>query len=446
MYTRLGAVSELLPRLASENLPVAAGAYEALADLARTDIRAVAEPAAAALSQAALHPEETELHFGEHRQGSTPPHRTVRLLGPPIARACTPRASDDWIRVNEVAEGFDISVDTASTGCLRGTLDLKGPTGEAVIAIDVELLPPEPQEPPPPDQPASRTLTSTGHVGQPEEQSGQAQQVADSSQARPPVSPRLELSATMVDFGQLSLHSRSPDRRVRLGNSGGGSLNARAASQADWLKLRQDGDELVISADTNATGEHKGAVTVDSDGGSATVHVTVTVQPTQPAQRADQMQDLAHHDSAQAVSADSRGEPLVLGPLGITIPLFLFALALFTDINSQPRLWIILVTAILAAILAGFEIRRNMAWALMLEWNLLFLALFSASILMLIHSVITSLGPESHPYSLGDRRCGPLCVGAYSEICEELAASILDSGGIPGILGGRRWPWFYCGC
>jgi len=66
------------------------------------------------------------------------------LFGPPIARACAPRASDDWIHVSETAEGLDISVDTADAGTLRGTLNLKGPTGEADIAIDVELLPPQP--------------------------------------------------------------------------------------------------------------------------------------------------------------------------------------------------------------------------------------------------------------------------------------------------------------
>ena len=141
MYTRRGAVHELQSRLASEDLPVAAGAYEALAELARTDIQYVADLAAAALGQAAVRPEETELHFGEHRQGSDPPHRMVRLLGPPIARACAPRASHDWIHVNETTEGFDISIDTTSTGTLRGSVDLKGPTGAAVIAIDAELLP-----------------------------------------------------------------------------------------------------------------------------------------------------------------------------------------------------------------------------------------------------------------------------------------------------------------
>src|SRR5215467_8488468 len=44
MYTRLGAVSELQSRLASDNLPAAAGAHEALAELAHTDIRSVADP------------------------------------------------------------------------------------------------------------------------------------------------------------------------------------------------------------------------------------------------------------------------------------------------------------------------------------------------------------------------------------------------------------------
>ena len=141
MFTRCGAVSELQSRLASEELPVAAGAYEALAELAHNDIRYVADPAAAALSQAAIRPEETELHFGERQQGSAPPHRLVRLLGPPIARVCTPCASHDWIGVNETTEGFDISVDTTRTGTLRGSVDLKGPTGTAVIAVDVELVP-----------------------------------------------------------------------------------------------------------------------------------------------------------------------------------------------------------------------------------------------------------------------------------------------------------------
>ena len=141
MYTRRGAVHELQSRLASDDLPVAVGAYQALAELARTDIQYVADLAAAALGQAAVRPEETELQFGQRRQGSEPPHRMVRLLGPPIARACASHASHDWIRVTETDGGLDISVDTASTGTRHGNVDLKGLTGTAIIAIEAEILP-----------------------------------------------------------------------------------------------------------------------------------------------------------------------------------------------------------------------------------------------------------------------------------------------------------------
>jgi hypothetical protein len=140
IYTRRGAVHELQSRLASEDLPVAVGAYEVLADLARTDVRYVADLAAAAVSQAAIHPETVELHFGEVRQDSEPPHQRVRLLGPPIAQVCAPRVSHDWISVNDTPTGLDISVSTSGTGPRSGTIDLKGPTGTAVISVDAVLI------------------------------------------------------------------------------------------------------------------------------------------------------------------------------------------------------------------------------------------------------------------------------------------------------------------
>jgi hypothetical protein len=148
MFTRLGVVSELRSRLASDNMAAAAGAYEALAQLVGRDISYVARPAAEALSEAAVHPAQTELHFGRIEQGSAPPHRRVRLLGPPIARACVPRPSHDWIRVHQTAGRLDISIDTAGMGILRGSVGLKGPTGEAVIAIEINLVSPSSQTPP----------------------------------------------------------------------------------------------------------------------------------------------------------------------------------------------------------------------------------------------------------------------------------------------------------
>ena len=91
--------------------------------------------------------------------------------------------------------------------------------------------------------------------------------------------PVLSLSATIIDFGALRQHAQSPERRVRVGNTGGGSLNARAATSASWLKLRQAGDELVVAVDTSAAGAHEGTVTVDSDGGSAAIRVQARVEP-----------------------------------------------------------------------------------------------------------------------------------------------------------------------
>ena len=148
VYTRLGAVGELRTRLASDNLPTAAGASEVLAELARTEVRYVAEAATAALNEAAVRPDQTELHFGQVEQGSAPPRQRVQLLGPLIARTCVPRPSHDWIHVDQTAAGLDISIDTAGTGTRHGSVGLKGPAGEATIAIDIDLVPAPPQASP----------------------------------------------------------------------------------------------------------------------------------------------------------------------------------------------------------------------------------------------------------------------------------------------------------
>ena len=161
MYTRLGAVGELRSRLASENLPAAAGAYEALAATAGTDIRYVADAAAEAMREAAVRTVERELHFGQVAKDSSLAHRTVRLLGPPLARACTFQASGSWIRVGETAEGLDVSVDTSRAGTLRGDITIKGLTGEAVIAVDVEVTPGLDQPPSPSARPIGAAQPTT---------------------------------------------------------------------------------------------------------------------------------------------------------------------------------------------------------------------------------------------------------------------------------------------
>jgi hypothetical protein len=94
-----------------------------------------------------------------------------------------------------------------------------------------------------------------------------------------PARPELALSDTVIDLGRLPQHGQSPEYRVMISNAGSGDLNARAATSASWLKLRRAGDELVVAADTTASGEYEGTVTVDSDGGTAAVRVHAHVDP-----------------------------------------------------------------------------------------------------------------------------------------------------------------------
>jgi len=140
MFTRLGAVTELRARLASENTEVAAGAFEALTHLAHNDISSVADAAAAARRDAVVRVAESEVHFGQISEHADARH-SVRLLGPPLARACTFEASAPWIRLTETAEGVDISVAGGVTGVLRGSVVITGPTGRAVVSVDAEVTP-----------------------------------------------------------------------------------------------------------------------------------------------------------------------------------------------------------------------------------------------------------------------------------------------------------------
>jgi hypothetical protein len=154
MFTRIGAVHELRTRLVGENVPMAAGAFAALAETVGTDIRYVADVAEAALREAVIRPADTDVHFGAVPQGRPAPHRGVRLLGPPVARTVTPRASDHWIQVAQTDGGFVISIDTTEVGTRHGHVTLNGPTGEAVVAVHVDVIAPTPIPAPMPAAPA----------------------------------------------------------------------------------------------------------------------------------------------------------------------------------------------------------------------------------------------------------------------------------------------------
>jgi molecular chaperone DnaK len=153
LYTRRGAISELRSRLDSDNLPAALGAYQALGEVARTDIQYLANLASAALLDAAIRPSDGKLDFGAVTQGAPPPKRVIRLLGPPIARECSVSVSHEWIHIEKSSEVLEVTIETTQPGALHGRISLSGLTGEAAIELDVELVPPPPDEPAEQDEP-----------------------------------------------------------------------------------------------------------------------------------------------------------------------------------------------------------------------------------------------------------------------------------------------------
>ncbi|MFF4655769.1 caspase family protein [Streptomyces sp. NPDC001381] len=163
-YTRLGAVAELHAWLESPDLAKALGARDALEEIVQNDIRVVSDEARKALADAVLRPDPMCLDFGRVPQDAQAPHRPVHLLGPPLARACTPHPTPpagEWLRVEESPEGLDVSVDTSKPGRLSGELRLKGIADEATLCVEAEVVPapvplPEP-EPPPPEPPRPTT-------------------------------------------------------------------------------------------------------------------------------------------------------------------------------------------------------------------------------------------------------------------------------------------------
>ncbi|MEH6376438.1 caspase family protein, partial [Streptomyces sp. KLMMK] len=142
IYTRRGAIAELRARMENADLSVAVGAREALAEMARKDIRAVADEAGRALNEVTVNPYPARLDFGPVPQGAPPPHQQVRLLGPPLARSCAAHPEADWLRAAATPDGLDVSVDTsAGPGRLSGDIVLKGAVGEGLVHVEAEVLP-----------------------------------------------------------------------------------------------------------------------------------------------------------------------------------------------------------------------------------------------------------------------------------------------------------------
>jgi hypothetical protein len=213
-YARLGAVAELRARLLSDNLPVAAGALEALRAMESADTRLVADAAASAVRELTLHVAPTSLDFGPVVVGRSSSALHVEVSGPPLARALSVQASEPWIQWAEVPSGYTVSSQPPRVGLLTGTLTFHGPSGEVQITVAVQgqgvenekpghdharseprldLADREPRVPPAAATPDSHP----DHHSQPSREPGPAPVVAVGSQS--PLSPSASDLARTID-------------------------------------------------------------------------------------------------------------------------------------------------------------------------------------------------------------------------------------------------------
>ncbi len=93
--------------------------------------------------------------------------------------------------------------------------------------------------------------------------------------------PRLAVGPATVDFGTVQVHGPSPQRMIRISNSGGGRLDARASSADSWLHLEQHNDQVLATIATGTSGEHAGAITIAA-GEAGTIRIPVTARVEQP--------------------------------------------------------------------------------------------------------------------------------------------------------------------
>ncbi|MEU0487722.1 RDD family protein [Nocardiopsis sp. NPDC006139] len=141
VFSRRGAIPELRMRLESTDRKTAEAACRALQGLVRNDIKPIADEASRALDEAVVRPSPAVLDFGRVEQFGPVPHRRVRLLGPPLARDCVPRSSEDRIHVVVQGDALDVSVDTTRPGGFETELLLEGRAGAAPVSVRVDVVP-----------------------------------------------------------------------------------------------------------------------------------------------------------------------------------------------------------------------------------------------------------------------------------------------------------------
>jgi hypothetical protein len=137
-YARLGAVAELRSRLVSDNLPVAAGAYEALTSVAANDTRMVADAASEALAELTITVSPERLDFGTAPVSTPATPLVLTVTGPPLSHAVPALASEPWITITEADAGYAVTVTPPGTGRRAGTVVLRSRRGDVEVPVSVE--------------------------------------------------------------------------------------------------------------------------------------------------------------------------------------------------------------------------------------------------------------------------------------------------------------------
>jgi hypothetical protein len=223
--TRQGAVLELRSRLQDASLPLAEGARQNLEEIARNDIRQIADQARDALSRIRLAPAPDHLDFGQVPAGSAPRQQSVTLGGPPLARHCVAQSTQSWLRVEPTTTGLNVRVETYTEGHLAGDVLLKGVADETAIRVEVTVGPareprtpgssPPAGTPPPPAQPPSPA----------------ADQETVVVHTPPPRSPP-RVSPSPPGWEQPVQRERSDEETARPSSSDGGAAALAAAALA----------------------------------------------------------------------------------------------------------------------------------------------------------------------------------------------------------------------
>ncbi|MDA2803364.1 caspase, EACC1-associated type [Nocardiopsis suaedae] len=119
-------------------------AREALIWMTEHDVGALKADARHVLDGLCIAPLPGVVRFGRIAQGSPPPTRTVRLLGPPLARECEPHPHSSVLRVERQPDAPDdlmVTLDTNRLGAIDTAVTLSGPTGEAEVMVTAEIVP-----------------------------------------------------------------------------------------------------------------------------------------------------------------------------------------------------------------------------------------------------------------------------------------------------------------